>query len=115
MRLGFWRPLLFLFGGSPGRSYAEVTPEAVRFRFGFFDRVVPRSEIVEVEQRSWPWWLGVGWRSNLVGTVGLIGARTGVVQVRLRTRIWVWFVFACDRIAISVEDPEGFVAALASG
>jgi len=64
MRLDLlWRPLLALFGGTPGRAYVEVTPSTVRFRFGWlFDVTLPRPEIIDTQPVKWPWWLGIGWR-----------------------------------------------------
>ena len=44
--------------------------------------------------------------------VGLIGSYQGVVEVKLRTRTRAWAVFPCDRIAVSLEDPDGFIAAI---
>jgi hypothetical protein len=67
MRLDLpWRPLLALFGGTPGRAYVEVTPSTVRFRFGWlFDVTLPRAEILDAQPVKWPWWLGIGWRIAL--------------------------------------------------
>jgi len=111
-----WRPVLLAGGATRGRSYVEVREKDVAFRFGlWFQRSVPRSEIVGVTQRRWPVWLGVGWRSNLRGVIGLIGSYEGVVEVKLRNRTRAWGVFPCDRIAVSLEDPEGFIAALGAG
>ncbi len=108
-----WRPLLLGAGATRGRSYVEVSEKEIGFRFGFwFRREVPRSEIVGAAPRQWPVWYGVGWRSNLRGVIGLIGSYQGVVEVRLKNRTRAWGVFPCDRIAVSLEDPDGFIAAL---
>lgn len=118
MRLDLlWRPLLAPFGGTPGRSYVEVTASDVRFRFGWlFDVTVPRAEIVDVRPVKWSWWLGIGWRIVLpLGAVGLIGSLRGVVAVRLRWPRWVRIGFIpwrCRVICVSLQDPDGFCAAL---
>lgn len=107
------RPLLLLFGGAPSNSFVDMTDEVVHFHFGFvFDRTIPRSDVESVSRRSWPWWMGMGWRSNLRGVIGLIGSTQGVVEVKLRKRQRAWGVFPCDRIAVSLEDPERFMAEL---
>lgn len=108
-----WRIPMAVVGASPSNSFAEVMDGAVRFRCGLgFDRTISRDEIAGVDQRGWPWWMGIGLRTNLRGLIGLIGSSEGVVEVLLRTKRREWGVFPCDRIAISVQDPEGLVAAL---
>ena len=108
-----WRPFVFIGGATKANSYVEVTDEGVHFRFGLlFDRTVPISDVKEVFPRSWPLWYGIGWRSNLRGVIGLVGSYTGVVEVRLNKRGRAWGVLPCDRIAVSLEDPEGFIAAV---
>ncbi len=109
----WWRPLLLAGGATRDSSYVDVTDGGVSFRFGFlFRRAVQRDEIAGAALRHWPIWMGVGWRSNLRGVIGLIGSYGGVVEVRLQNRSRAWGVFPCDRIAVSLEDPEGFIAAL---
>jgi len=109
----WWRPLLLAGGATRDRSYVEVTDDRVSFRFGFFfRRAVDRGEVEGASLRHWPLWMGIGWRSNLRGVIGLIGSYAGVVEVRLQSRSRAWGVFPCDRIAVSLEDPEGFIAAL---
>jgi hypothetical protein len=108
-----WRPLMLTGGATRGRSYVEVTDKFVSFHFGFWSRqTVDRDEVVSAAPRQWPVWYGVGWRSNLRGVIGLIGSYQGVVEVCLKNRVRAWGVFPCDRIAVSLEDPDGFIAAL---
>lgn len=108
-----WRPLLLAGGAGRASSYVDVTPEHVEFKFGFlFGRKVPRSDIESAAVVRWPWWMGIGWRSNLRGVIGLIGSYQGVVEVRLKTPRRAWGIFPCQRIAVSVEDPQGLVEAL---
>lgn len=108
-----WRPLLLCGGATRDNSFVEVTDEHVTFHFGLlFLRTIPRGEIVAVESRHWPLLMGIGWRSDLRGTIGLIGSYEGVVEVRLASRSRVWFIFPCDRICVSLEDPNGFMGAL---
>jgi hypothetical protein len=120
MRLdSIWRPLLALFGGFPSTSYVYVTDDHVRFSFGvLFQESVPRSEIASVREMSWSWLAGIGWRLTLDRRIGLIGSRSGAVEVRLAQPRQVRFgllrlPWRIEAICVSLEDPAGFVAALA--
>ena len=110
-----WRPLLLLFGATAGRSYVELTVGRLAARFGWLFRYSFRlGEIEGAARRSWPLLGGIGWRTNLVGVIGLIGSRAGVVEVRFRQRRWLWMLLPlpCDRLDVSLEDPEAFLEAL---
>jgi hypothetical protein len=105
-----WRPLLGILGGREADSYAEVSADGIHFRFGpWFDRTIARSKIASASRRDWPWWMGVGWRSDLRGLVGLIGSTMGVVEIRLTEPLRRWAGLKCDRIAVSFDDPDGFL------
>jgi hypothetical protein len=111
-----WLPMLALFGGTPGRSYVELTDGTVRFRFGWlFDYRVPRREIAGASRTTWSLLGGIGWRLALGGRVGLIGSLANVVEVRLDPPRWIRVVFVpwrCRRICVSVVDPDALLAAL---
>jgi hypothetical protein len=108
-----WRPLFLPFGATANRAYAEVTADAVRFEFGrLFSREIPPNLVETAFRRPWPWWMGFGWRTDFRGLVGLIGATAGVVEVRFKEPIDSWGPFKCNKIAVSLDDPDGFVAAL---
>jgi hypothetical protein len=108
--------LLRIFGATPERSYVELTDASLTARFGWlFNHSFPLADIEGAGRRSWPLLYGVGWRSNLFGVIGLIGARENVVEVRLERRRWVWMLLplSCNRLAVSLEDPEALLDALA--
>ena len=108
-----WAPGMLIGGATHSNSYVDVTPEAVTFHFGYlFNHTESREDIRDVKARSWPWWMGIGWRSNLRGLIGLVGSYQNVVEVSLGRRSLVWGVLPMERIAISVEDPEGLMKAL---
>ena len=108
-----WAPAVLVGGATHSNSYVDVTPEAVTFHFGYlFNYTASRDDIREVKARSWPWWMGIGWRSNLRGLLGLVGSYRNVVEVSFERRSLAWGVLPMDRIAISVEDPEGLIEAL---
>jgi hypothetical protein len=110
-----WRAPLLASGVTQSNSYVTLTDEGVHFRFGvLFNRTVPYSQVANVFPRSWPVLYGIGLRSNLRGVIGLIGSYHDVVEVRLTKRIRNWILlFPCDRISVSLEDPERFVDELA--
>jgi hypothetical protein len=117
MRLDpIWRLILALFVGTPSNSYVEIGEQSVRFRFGWpFDETVPLDEVAGVSPIAWSLWGGIGWRLAPRGRIGLIGSLRGVVDVRLRSprRVRLLAIpWRCRSIAVSLEDPHGFVAAL---
>ncbi|MEX0684088.1 MAG: hypothetical protein WD904_11045 [Dehalococcoidia bacterium] len=108
-----WLALVLAGGATRNNSYVDVTPEAVTFHFGYaFNHTEDRDDITLVKERSWPWWAGIGWRSNLRGLVGLIGSYQGIVEVAFEGKSRAWGFLPLNQIAVSLEDPEGFIAAL---
>ena len=108
-----WAPAVLIGGATHSNSYVDVTPEAVTFHFGYiFNHTQSRDDIREVKARGWPWWMGIGWRSNLRGLLGLVGSYRNVVEVSFEGRSRAWGVLPMNRIAVSVEDPEGLIEAL---
>jgi hypothetical protein len=108
-----WQPILLPFGGTRHTSFAEVSDDGVRFRFGMlFDRTFRRSEVAGARKRQMHWWNGIGWCSNLLGRIGLLGSHTGVVEVRFKQRSLAFGVFPCDSVSISLQNPDGFLKVL---
>ena len=108
-----WAPAVLVGGATHSNSYVDVTPEAVTFHFGYlFNHTESRDDIREVKARSWPWWMGIGWRSNMRGLLGLVGSYRNVVEVSFESRARAWGILPMNRIAISVEDPKGLIEAL---
>ena len=99
-------------------SYAAIEVGNLRVRFGwFFNQTFPLDAIESVAPMRWPWYYGLGWRTNLVGLVGLGASFEGVVEVRFKRRVRVagiipFFKLPCDRFAVSLEQPDEFIAAL---
>ena len=114
MKLGAWRPLLALFGGTRPRAYVDVEPDTVTFRFGAFEARIPRADVSGASRARWPLLGGIGWRIE-PGAVALIGSLQNVVEVRLRQphRVSVlWIPVNALRVFVSLEDPEAFLADL---
>ena len=118
LRSRLWRPLLLLFGGTRSRSYLEIDSESLTARFGWAFRYrLPLGDIEDATLvRRLPWHsYSVGWRSDLRGGIGLIGAYKNLVEIRFRRRRWVWMLLPlpCKRLVASLEEPQAFLDALA--
>jgi hypothetical protein len=114
MKLGASYPLLALFGGTRQRSYVEVEPETVTFRFGAFEARIPRSDVSGASPVPWPLLRGIGWRIG-PGAVALIGSLQNVVEVRLRQphRVRVLGIpVMARRVSVSLEQPAAFLSDL---
>lgn len=108
-----WRPLLLPFGVMESGSYAEVRNHGIHIHFGFmFERTFERDDIVSASPWQPAWMHGIGYRSNLIGLISLLGSHKGVVRVCLKKRTRSWGIFPLQRVAISLQDPEGFLKAL---
>lgn len=108
-----WRQFGLLAGASAGRSWVEISGGELRARYGWlFDRRFPLSSVNGAARRSWP--LLLGWRYHPPGIVGLIGSRSNVVEITFDRswRAWTVFPFSYSRLAVSLEDLDGFLAAL---
>jgi hypothetical protein len=114
---GAWRPLLALFGATRDRAHIDVGSERIEVCFGWFQADLPRGDLLSASRSRWPWYGGIGWRIG-ARTLALIGALRGVVELRLRaphrTRIAL-IPLRYDRLFISLEDPEAFLADLGLG
>jgi len=108
-----WRPVVLVGGATRENSYVEFDDHDVTFCFGMlFSHTIQRSNIANVKRREWPIWLGVGWRTDFLNSVGLIGSFSNVVEIELKEPITFWRFARCTRLAISLEQPDEFVAAL---
>lgn len=112
------RPLLLPFGGTASGSFVEFNEEELRIRFGpMFDRTPSLNEVESVGLSRWPILGGLGWRTDFRGRIALVGSFRGVAEIQLREKQRIKFVLPfwylrCDRIAVSLEEPEAFVSAL---
>lgn len=111
------QPLLFLVGmAREANSYVAIEGDLLRVRYGwFFNQTFPLSEIEDAEPMRWPWYYGLGWRANLRGLVGVVASLQGVVAIRFRKRqrvggILPFIKLPCDRLAVSVREPEELIA-----
>jgi hypothetical protein len=109
------RPIGLLIGATRERSWVEVGPEVVRMSFGPLGRAaVPRSAIVAVRRRRWPWWYGLGIRYYGRGAIGFVGRTREVVEIELARSQRVTAVVGrtVSRIAVSPQDAEKLMSLL---
>jgi hypothetical protein len=110
----WWRPFLLIGGVRSENSYVEVEEGSITTRFGWlFNQTIPRGEIEGAGPVDWPWWAGIGLRLiYLSGRIGLVGSYNGVVEIRFRTARRLWGISRYRQLAVSLEEPERFLAAL---
>lgn len=109
------KPLLAAFGGTAERSYVDFEPNSLHVQFGWlFNERIPYNLIRTAERAKWPWFGGLGWRTNLIDTIALVGSYENVVRLRLSEpqRMRLLTRMACDTLYISVENPDAFLAEL---
>jgi hypothetical protein len=110
-----WRYLILPFGATPERCFAEIEEGELHVRFGWlFNQRIPLEEVESVSLGHWPVWAGVGLRTNLRGTVGLIGTYVNTVEVRFKEpqRVRMLIPMRCERLYLSVQEPHEFISAV---
>jgi hypothetical protein len=87
------KPLLLLFGGTASGSFVELGAADLRLRFGpMFDRPFSLDDVESVGLSRWPFWGGLGWRTDFHGRIALVGSFHGVVEIQLREKRRIRFV-----------------------
>lgn len=100
---------------APGRHFATVGPRSVAVRVGLLGRAeIPLDLIDRVSTMRWPWMGGVGVRISR-GLVAFVPASGECVVIETAQPISVRapLKWTTSRVAIAVEDVEGFAAAIA--
>ena len=114
-RAGWSKPILAAFTATDDRSYIDVDDDRLEVRFGHYQLEIPCDQVESAAVASWPWWGGLGWRTNFRNTIGLIGASQPVVRIRLQPRMRVRVLgmpVQLRDLYVSVEDPVGLLEAL---
>lgn len=109
-----WRLPLLIIGATESRSLVTLGDDVVEIQFGFTKVSIPYADIRGVTGREWSWLLGVGIRIAGDKTLGLVGSTQGVVQIAVRPGSVRGGLFLREprNVAVSLEDPNGFMAAL---
>lgn len=117
LRFGLFRILLTVLGMGPARSGVRLQRDRVEVRMGWAFRTrFARHEISGATRSNDKYWgIGVhGWR----GVWLVNGAVSGIVTLRLDPPARAWVVGAPVRLRtlhVSMQDPEGLIAALHPG
>lgn len=110
-----WRFLLMPFGVTRERAFVQVGERELRVSFGpLFDYRFPLEAVQKAVPARWPFWAGIGPRVDFRGTVAFVSAYEKTVEVRFkeRQRLRMLASLPCDRLVVSVEDPDALIAAL---
>lgn len=112
----FMLPLLAAFGGTESASYLDLSDTELHCKFGFlFDEVIPLSEIESIDaQATWPWYGGIGWRTNMMGAIAIVGSLRNIVCIKLRPglKARLFLKLPLKELYVSLEDRDGFVKEL---
>ena len=101
----------------PRRSWVAIRPDQLEVRMGWgFRMQVPRTSISSARAIDAKLWWGIGVHTDLRGTWIVNGSQSGMVEVRFDPRAAakgpVPFSIHPRAVALSLEEPEAFLAAL---
>src|SRR3972149_177970 len=97
-----------------GWALLEVVERAFRVCGGpLFAYRFPLEAVETAAPARWPMWAGIGPRVDFRGTVAFVGAYENTVEVRFkeRQRVRMLVSLPCERLVLSLEDPEAVIAA----
>jgi len=115
-RLTLW--LDTLSGGGPGRSGVEVGPDQIRVRMGGFRQDIPRSSVRSVGRFGG----GAGGTTGVHASRGQLlvnGSTDDLVELEIdppcytgRTLSTMYIKQRVNSLVVSLDDPDGFIAAV---
>jgi len=80
-----------------------------------FDEQIALENIEKAEAARWPWWAGIGPRTNFRATVGLIASYGRTVKLTFKEPIDVHLFVVpvkCRFLYFSLEEPDEFLKAI---
>lgn len=112
-----WRWLLALLGATEKRAKVRLDDDSMDVEFGPFHHRIALADVSKVAVRDLPWWqYSIGWRTNLNGSVGLLGSTSNVVQVSLskpfKAHLFAGVRVTCRELFVSLDAPDAFVTAV---
>ncbi len=113
-RSRFWSPALLIIGATENRSFLDVGSEAIVAQFGWKRIEISRSDVINAEPATWPWWGGIGLRSDLRHSIGLIGALSPIVVIHVKPQRmnFLGIPYSLTKLYLSVDDPDAIVREL---
>lgn len=120
IRFNRWTCLLFPLGGhGPAVTYVELSGETVSVRAGWvFHAEIPQTSVVRVSRCENPWWNIGGTQTDLRGSWAVSGSYRQIVALdldsRTRGRVFSLVPISLRRVLLSLDDPDGFLAEVAS-
>lgn len=112
----FWRLGLGIIGLGPSFSGVDLDAEELRMRFGWgFTMRAPRSSVARAGRFDHHVWYSLGAHTNLRGRWLVNGSGHGLVRIILSERgsgTSSGFPIHPHDVLVSLEDPDGFLAAL---
>jgi hypothetical protein len=108
-------PILHTFGTTRETSYLALDGGHLEVSMGrWFHERIALDQIATLAPSDWPWWGGLGVKLGHHG-VGVVGSSENIVNIRFKTtqKVHVLAVVEVEQLWVSVEDRDGFLAALA--
>jgi hypothetical protein len=114
VRYGYWRPLLSVLGVGPAFTGVQLDERQIRVKMGWaFRAAIPRPAVKSV-RRSPNRWAGIGAHGR-AGRWLVNGSVAGIVTIDVdppaRAKV-IGFPVQLRSLDISLEDPDGFIAAV---
>ncbi len=107
------KPLMALvLGVTEKRAYVELGDDSLTARYGWFSETIALSSILSVEKMAWPLYYGLGLRVAPGLTLGYVADLDCVVSLSLRDKLPAICGLGFSKLAMSLEEPDAFMAAL---
>ena len=108
-----------LLGGGPGKSGVAVGPDQIRVRMGSYKFDIPRRSVRSVRRSQERLRGTTGVHMNKKGQLLINGSADGLVEVTIdpprytdRTPSTMFVKERVNSLLVSLEDPDGFIAAV---
>ncbi len=110
---------LALFGVGSESAYVDLLQDKLIVRAGnLFKETFSLSELGRGERFSWPWFYGLGVRTDFQGMVGAVTSTQGVVAIPLLQEKNLFIPLLgplglqvpCKKLVFSLRDPDTFLA-----
>jgi len=112
-----FRVLFAALGAGARQDFVEIRGETVRVRLGWMFKVsIPRAAVASAQHHAdmFGGWGAHGWRGRWL----VNGSSAGIVELDLEPRQRAWLLsiwpLTLRALYVSLEDPDGFLAAIGS-